>query len=222
MFLGIPLEYRNDQDIANAVSTFGRFHHWHHIDGALDRTLVYASFPSPALIPRDIVFGQYSNLGAVKESWTAPCYILSADFAEVLPADEDPMPLDGNPHPLPGQMLHNLGNFVLPAYPELGWNDDPFMQHEGQPEEDIQENEILDHDDPIELQDSDSIVFNHSENLVHGLQAPLIINAMTLNNPDFGEDAVSFHQDIFGPALLLQWCGTEFPPRWFQNFCPSS
>jgi hypothetical protein len=204
------------------VSTFGRFHHWHHIDGALDRTLVYASFPSPALIPRDIVFGQYSNLGAVKESWTAPCYILSADFAEVLPADEDPMPLDGNPHPLPGQMLHNLGNFVLPAYPELGWNDDPFMQHEGQPEEDIQENEILDHDDPIELQDSDSIVFNHSENLVHGLQAPLIINAMTLNNPDFGEDAVSFHQDIFGPALLLQWCGTEFPPRWFQNFCPSS
>jgi hypothetical protein len=52
---------------------------------------------------------------------------------------------------LPGQMLHNLGNFVLPAYPELGWNDAPFMQHGAQPEEDIQENEIFDHDDPIEL-----------------------------------------------------------------------
>jgi hypothetical protein len=136
-FLGIPLDYRNDQDIANVVSTFGRFHHWHHIDGALDRTLVYVSFPSPALVPRDIVFGHYSNLGAVRESWTALYYILSADFAEVLPADEDLMLLDRNPHPLHGQMLHNLGNFVLPAYPELGWNDAPFMQHDGQPEEDI-------------------------------------------------------------------------------------
>jgi hypothetical protein len=105
---------------------------------------VYASFPSSALAPRDIVFGHYSNLGAIRESWTTPCYILSADFAEVLPAD-DTMPLDGNPHPLPGQMLHNLGNFVLPAYPELGWNDASFMQHERQPEEDIQENEIFDH-----------------------------------------------------------------------------
>jgi hypothetical protein len=59
----------------------------------------------------------------------------------------------------------------------------------------------MEHDDPLELQDSNSIIFNHSENSVHGLQAPLIINAMTLNNSGFSEDAVSFHQAVFGPAL---------------------
>ncbi|KAM0827957.1 hypothetical protein ACQ4PT_067858 [Festuca glaucescens] len=33
------------------------------------------------------------------------------------------MPLNGNPHPLPGQLLPNLNNFVIPQYPEIGWND---------------------------------------------------------------------------------------------------
>jgi hypothetical protein len=33
------------------------------------------------------------------------------------------MPVNGNPYPLPGQLLPNLNNFVLPQYPEIGWND---------------------------------------------------------------------------------------------------
>jgi hypothetical protein len=70
----------------------------------VERTLVYASFPSPALVPRDVVFGDYANIGGVRESWTAVCYILTADFADMLPHDEDQMPVDGNPHPLPGQL----------------------------------------------------------------------------------------------------------------------
>ena len=100
MLLGVSFDYRNKTDIANAVSSFGKFHHWHHLDGALDRTLVFVTFNSPQLVPRDVVFGEYSSLGAVRVSWTTPCYILSVDFAEVLPADEYPMPFDGNPHPL--------------------------------------------------------------------------------------------------------------------------
>ena len=123
MFLGIPLDYRNDHDIRNAVSTFGRYHYWHHIDDALDRTMVWATFKSPALVPHDVVFQRFSDLGSMVESWTAPCYILSAQFTDVFPPDEDPMPLDGNPHPMPGHMQHNGDMFANPPYPELGWNE---------------------------------------------------------------------------------------------------
>uniref|UniRef100_A0A8I6X8W6 Uncharacterized protein n=1 Tax=Hordeum vulgare subsp. vulgare TaxID=112509 RepID=A0A8I6X8W6_HORVV len=32
------------------------------------------------------------------------------------------MPLNGNPHPLPGQLVHDNLQFALPPYPALGWN----------------------------------------------------------------------------------------------------
>ncbi|KAM0878205.1 hypothetical protein ACQ4PT_035013 [Festuca glaucescens] len=123
MFLGVHLDYRNEYDIANAVASFGKYHYWHHEDEVLERTLVYASFPSPALVPRDVVFGRYGEQGPVRESWTAPCYVLSADFADVLPPDEDQMPANGNPHLMPGHMQQDNNIFVLPQFPELGWNE---------------------------------------------------------------------------------------------------
>ncbi|KAI4981900.1 hypothetical protein ZWY2020_022392 [Hordeum vulgare] len=42
--------------------------------------------------------------------------------AEVLPNDEDPMLLNGNPHPLPGLLVNDNLQFALPPYPALGWN----------------------------------------------------------------------------------------------------
>jgi hypothetical protein len=104
MFVGMHPDYRNDLDIANVVSTFGKFLYWNHTDPILERVLVYAAFPSPALVPRDVVFGRFASVGGVKDSWTVPLYILTAEFAEELPANEDPMPPDGNPHPLPGNL----------------------------------------------------------------------------------------------------------------------
>jgi hypothetical protein len=80
MFLGIPFDYRNTFDIANTVATFGTFHNWHRDDAVLDRTLVFASYQSVALVPRDVVISRYANLGAARESLTAPCYILDAVF----------------------------------------------------------------------------------------------------------------------------------------------
>jgi hypothetical protein len=144
MFLGIPLDYRNSFDIANVVASFGTYHNWHRDDEVLDRTLVLASYPSAATVPRDVVFGRYANLGAARESWTAPCYILNGVFADIVAPDEDPMPFDGNPHPLPGQLLPNNNLFVLPHYPKLGWHvDSNVQQHNdqaGQFNEEVQDN----------------------------------------------------------------------------------
>jgi hypothetical protein len=68
MILGIPPDYRNDLDIANAVSTFGKFHYWNQHDPFLKCTLVYASFPSLQLVPRDVVLGKFASVGGVRES----------------------------------------------------------------------------------------------------------------------------------------------------------
>ncbi|KAM0919316.1 hypothetical protein ACQ4PT_008244 [Festuca glaucescens] len=127
MFIGTPMDFRNTETIAEAVNTFGEFHYWQHKDIQKCRILVYATFPSPSQVPRDVVFRQpkVARYAGLRHSWTAPVYILSAEMADVHPADEDPMPLDGNPHPLSGNLQPNNVNFVLPEYPEVGWNVPP-------------------------------------------------------------------------------------------------
>jgi hypothetical protein len=67
MFLGVNPNYRNDLDIANVVATFGQFHYWNSNDPVKDRVLVYATFTSPQLVPRDVVFGKYASVGGIKK-----------------------------------------------------------------------------------------------------------------------------------------------------------
>ncbi|XBI27174.1 hypothetical protein VPH35_051698 [Triticum aestivum] len=100
MFLGVPLDLRNTENLRAAVNTFGQFHHWVSDDPYLVRSIVFASFPEDFLVPRD-----------------------------QMPQDEDPMPIDGNPHPLPGHLIHEDNLFALPPYPALGWNDVPPPPH---------------------------------------------------------------------------------------------
>ncbi|KAM0902612.1 hypothetical protein ACQ4PT_019202 [Festuca glaucescens] len=127
MFIGTPMDFRNTETIAEAINTFGEFHYWQHRDIQKCRILVYATFRSPDQVPRDDVFRQpkVARFSGLRHSWTAPVYILSTEHAGVHPADEDPMPLDGNPHLLPGNLQPDNLNFVLPEYPEVGWNVPP-------------------------------------------------------------------------------------------------
>jgi hypothetical protein len=127
MFIGTPMDFRNTETIAEAVNTFGEFHYFQHRDIQKCRILLYATFPSPSQVPRDVVFRQpkVARFARLRHSWTALVYILSAEMADVHPADEDPMPLDGNPHPLPGNMQPNNVNVALPEFPEVGWNVPP-------------------------------------------------------------------------------------------------
>lgn len=167
--LGVPLDYIFAQYIADAVSTFGRFHHWHQDDPMCVRTLANVSFLAPSLVPRDVVYREYTDFGGARISWIAPVYIMSAAFADILPANEDPMPFDGNPHPLPGNMHFENHNWVMPEFPELGWNDVPPPVNEP-PREDIQ----LVHDDVQqeeveEVQSQESIILQVSDDSVNNV-----------------------------------------------------
>ena len=83
---------------------------------------MFASFPEDILVPRDMVFMDFAPYGGARVSWTAPLYILGANFAEQMPQDEDWMPINGNPHPVPGVPFPEMPPFNLPAFPALGWN----------------------------------------------------------------------------------------------------
>jgi hypothetical protein len=109
-------------------------------------------------VPRDFVFGKFASVGGVKETWIAPLYILTANFADDLPADEDQMPPDGNPHPLPGDLLPNHHNFVGPQYPEIGWD--------ALPEPDV----------PVNQQHDDNIEDNMNMEEVENVQESMILN----------------------------------------------
>ena len=77
-------------------------------------------------------------------SWTAAIYILTANFADVvLLADEDVMPLDGNPHPMPGHIPPPFPAWGVPPYPALGWNEGG-LQH--QPQQDQGNNDAAPED----------------------------------------------------------------------------
>uniref|UniRef100_A0A8I6X248 Uncharacterized protein n=1 Tax=Hordeum vulgare subsp. vulgare TaxID=112509 RepID=A0A8I6X248_HORVV len=51
-----------------------------------------------------------------------------------MPNGEDPMPLNGNPHPLPGQLVNDHLLFAVPPYPALGWNAVPPPPPKPEPE----------------------------------------------------------------------------------------
>jgi hypothetical protein len=59
-------------------------------------------------------FGKFASVESAKDSWTTPLYILTVDFVDALSADEDPMPPDGNPHPLPRNLHQDPHVFVMP------------------------------------------------------------------------------------------------------------
>lgn len=124
MFIGVPLDYRNTKHLADVVSTFGQFHYWDHADRRRVHSLVYASFPDDILVPQSVVFHEFANWGGTIVSWTAAVYILTGGhFANaILGADEDPMPLNGNPRPMPGQNPPPQPFRAMPPYPALGWN----------------------------------------------------------------------------------------------------
>jgi hypothetical protein len=114
MFLGVLPDYHNDLDITNAVSTFGHYHFWNSLDPIKSQILVL--FPShlwpwylEMLCLRNLAeLVAFANLG-----------LLSADFTEQLPGDEDQMTPSGSPHCMPGQMQTNRNNFVLPLFVRL-------------------------------------------------------------------------------------------------------
>jgi len=54
---------------------------------------------------------KHAELGGAGHSWAVPVFMLNTQNNDQLPADEDPIPRDGIPHPLPGNQVDQPNEF---------------------------------------------------------------------------------------------------------------
>lgn len=106
MFLGFPLDYQTRDFVKAVIAPFGRLLQWY--DGPnKSRVLAQCLVTAPEQIPRSVVLSQGTILGGNGQSWSFPCYILDGHFPNAFPADEDPVPANGNPHTIHGVPVMN-------------------------------------------------------------------------------------------------------------------
>jgi hypothetical protein len=104
MFLAFPLDYQHEEFVDAVVATFGRRLHWHQGPNK-SRTLVHYLVLALERVPRSLVVSLGTTLGGMGRSWIVPTFILGGHLPDVMSADEDPIPRDGNPHPAHGAPL---------------------------------------------------------------------------------------------------------------------
>lgn len=144
VFLGFPLDHQLNDYIKAVVAPFGRLHHW--FEGPNKScVLTQCLIVTPERVPRSVVISQGTVLGGNGQSWTAAVYILDGQFPDAFPNDEDPVPANGNPHPIqavpvvnpnvPQHWHHDLDGTAHHVHMDVGLND----QHMQDAEEDLQE-----------------------------------------------------------------------------------
>lgn len=78
---------------------------WH--EGQIkSKTLLDCLVLSPERIPHSIVISRGTQIRGNGHSWTASVYIIGGHFPNAFPAEEDPVPMDGNPHSLHDHIHH--------------------------------------------------------------------------------------------------------------------
>ncbi|CAL5065434.1 unnamed protein product [Urochloa decumbens] len=105
LVLAFPLDYQTMEFFKAAVAPFGRLITWYEGTNK-SKTFLDCLVLTPDRIPHSFVVSQGTVLGGNGRSLTAPVYIIGGQFPDVFPANEDPVPVDGNPHPAHGHIAH--------------------------------------------------------------------------------------------------------------------
>lgn len=111
MFLCFPLDYQTKGYIEQAVNLFGTVVTWTSNTRCKSRVLVRCSMLHISKVPRSILVCKPAMVGGAGQSWTVPIFILNSSNNEHVPADEDMIPDDGNPHPFPGPQPEHQNDF---------------------------------------------------------------------------------------------------------------
>lgn len=111
LFLCFPLDFQSRNYIEQAVNIFGTVLTWTNNDNYKSRVLVRCSVLHVSKIPRSVIVCKPRLVGGAGQSWLVPVFVLNSQNNDQLPADEDPIPQDGNPHPLPEQQQNLQHDF---------------------------------------------------------------------------------------------------------------
>lgn len=102
MLLWCPLDYQTKDYIQLAINHFGTIMTWTNNSDFKSRVIVRCSVLHISKISRSIIVFQASWWrGGARQSWTVPIFVLDSQNNAHISCDEDPIPYDCNPHPLP-------------------------------------------------------------------------------------------------------------------------
>lgn len=99
MFLDFPLDFKTPAIIDKAVSLFGKVVKVQLDDPVRGRLMVKALYSSTLEVPRKIVFKRAAAFGGVGRSWTVSVFLCHGDLPNIMPADEDLLPVNHVPEP---------------------------------------------------------------------------------------------------------------------------
>ena len=100
LFVGVPFDYCNTEDIVAAIAKWGRIISWEKEDALRGKILVKARVTELIDIPKSIRWSEGECFE--EESWTSSVEVLLEEMLGGGPADEDPIPPPGvDPHPIP-------------------------------------------------------------------------------------------------------------------------
>ncbi|CAN6248342.1 unnamed protein product [Urochloa humidicola] len=196
MVLAFPLDYQNMDFFRAAVAPFGRLITWYEGPNK-SKTFLDCLVLSPDRIPRSMVVSQGATIGGNGRSWSASVFIIGGQFPDVFPADEDPVPVDGNPHPGHGfvahvnpqinqQWVHDLVGAADVVMQDFSVNNNMMNEAVG----DLKDNSNMQPADNAEWPQWDNV----AKNAMHQPEVPL--------HPDNPQDSISFDQSGSSVAFL--------------------
>jgi hypothetical protein len=106
MFLAFPLDFQTRDIISQAVGHFGTVITWTNNSRCKSRLLLRCKVTLVSRIPRSLLVCEGNAMGDNGSSWSVPVFVLDSKHADVLGADEDQIPPNGNPHPVNGHFLN--------------------------------------------------------------------------------------------------------------------
>lgn len=142
MFLAFPLDFQTKDIISQVVGHFGTVFTWTNNSRCRSRVLVRCNVTLVSRIPRSVLVCEANAFGNNGSSWTVSVFVLNSGQNDELPADEEQVPVNGNPHPQNDNLQDNFqGHFedvgdlneVQQANVNHGWAaPQPFVQAQNQ------------------------------------------------------------------------------------------
>jgi hypothetical protein len=124
--VGVPFDFCNSEDIAAAISKWGKIISWEREDALKGKILVKARVTELIGIPKSIRWSEGEQFE--EESWTCSVEVLLEEMLGGGPTDEDPIPPDGvDPNHVPQHANDFPGFQPLPIHnihaPNEDWDD---------------------------------------------------------------------------------------------------
>lgn len=196
LLVGFPADLRCMAELNNAVSSFGKLLSWDRAKSTEAAVVIKVRIDALKDIPISLaVTGDVHFQG---ESWTCPVIIFQEELIGEGPAEEDPIPVDENPHPRPPEQHHHPNQFNL----FLG----PIPQHQPDNHNDNQQDQQANEVDQLEEEedwDHWAMPPAQNENVNVEVQAGEFLELNDFMGPMNVEDVQHMAEDGSGITLSL-------------------